>query len=60
MKQLFKRFGGDRLVKKINKNLTRSQYPPMKEETKALLKQYYESHNSELAELIACDLSVWG
>lgn len=60
IRRLFTKRLSSKILDRLKQNSTTPQYPPMKEEAKALLKQYYESHNSELAELIACDLSVWG
>lgn len=34
-------------------------YPPIKEETKLYLKDYFKEYNKQLAELIEQDLSIW-
>jgi hypothetical protein len=47
------------MVDRLNRGVT-SGYPPLKEDTKALLTKYYEPYNAQLSELIGCDLGTWG
>lgn len=51
--------GVNRKIYKLNSKAEEVAFPPMKEETKALLVKYFADENSKLSKLINRDLSAW-
>jgi hypothetical protein len=57
-KKLFGDSWPHQLIRKLNRS-PRTGYPPMSEETRELLCQYYRPHNRELANLLGSELKAW-